>query len=329
MSALPGEDDLIAAYFAPLAGSAGLGLADDAALLSTPRGCDLVATTDALVAGVHFFANDPPAQVAKKALRVNMSDLAAKGAKPIGFLLNLALPPAFPASDLGEFARGLGEDASLFACPLIGGDTVRTPGPLTIAVTALGAVPKGRMVRRTGVRPGDSLYVTGEIGDAALGLKLRLDSGGQYDWLSSRARAHLLARYLTPLPRTALRECLLRRAHAAMDVSDGFIGDLTKMLRVSGASAHIELARAPLSAAAREMIGRAPELFDSALTGGDDYELLVAVPADNCSAFEKGARAAGVRTTCVGQAIEGRAPPRFEDAAGHSRQFATVSFSHF
>src|SRR5579863_5755812 len=160
MTDRPGEDDLIARYFAPLAGPAGLGLKDDVALLTPPSGRDLVLTTDALVAGVHFFADDPPGAIARKALRVNLSDLAAKGARPLGFLLSLALPRDWIEDWLAGFAAGLGADASAYGCPLIGGDTVATPGPLTLSITALGAVPEGRMPRRAGVKPGDRLYVT-------------------------------------------------------------------------------------------------------------------------------------------------------------------------
>ena len=177
MTDRPGEDDLIARYFAPLAGPAGLGLKDDVALLKPPAGRDLVVTTDALVAGVHFFADDPPDAIARKALRVNLSDLAAKGAEPIGFALNLALPDDWTAEWLAAFAAGLGDDAATYRCPLIGGDTVRTPGPLTLSITALGAVEPGRFAARGGVRPGDRIYVTGTIGDAALGLRLRLGQG--------------------------------------------------------------------------------------------------------------------------------------------------------
>ena len=177
MTERPGEDDLIARYFAPLAGPAGLGLKDDVALLKPPAGRDFVVTTDALVAGVHFFADDPPAAIARKALKVNLSDLAGKGTEPIGFALNLALPDDWTAEWLAAFAAGLGDDAATYRCPLIGGDTVRTPGPLTLAITAIGAVEPGRFAARGGVRPGDRLYVSGTIGDAALGLRLRLGQG--------------------------------------------------------------------------------------------------------------------------------------------------------
>src|SRR5271157_1726701 len=198
MSPRPSEDELIARMFAPIAGPMGLGLRDDAALFSPTAGEDLVLTTDALVAGVHFFADDPPGAIAGKALRVNLSDLAAKGARPLGFLLALALPRDWDEDWLKAFAAGLGADASAYDCPLAGGDTVATPGPLTLSVTAYGAVPAGRMARRTGVKPGDRLYVTGTIGDAAIGLGIRLGRGPD---IPRDERSFLLDRYLAPQPR--------------------------------------------------------------------------------------------------------------------------------
>src|SRR5271165_3625256 len=206
MSARPSEDELIARLFAPLAGPMGLGLRDDAALLRPTAGEDLVLTTDALVAGVHFFADDPPDSIARKALRVNLSDLAAKGARPLGFLLTLALPPDWEEDWLVAFAAGLGADASAYDCPLAGGDTVGTPGPLTLSVTAYGAVPAGRMRMRSGVKAGDRLYVTGTIGDAAIGLRLRQGRGPE---LAAAERDFLLRRYLTPEPRLSLARAML------------------------------------------------------------------------------------------------------------------------
>ena len=322
----PSEDDLIARYFAPLAGPAGLALADDVALLEPPTGRELVLTTDALVAGVHFFADDPAAAIARKALRVNISDLAAKGAEPIGFLIDLALPADWTAPWLEAFAAALGEDAALYRCPLIGGDTVKTPGPLTIAVTALGAVEKGRMAARTGVRADDRLYVSGSIGDAALGLRLRLGQGPE---LAEAHRRHLLDRYLLPQPRLALARAMGTHAHGGMDVSDGFVGDLTKMLRVSGVTARVELARLPLSPAAAAAIAADPALFEIAATGGDDYELIAAVAPEQSAAFEAAAVAAGVAVTLVGEASAGAGPPQFVGRDGRAAAFRHASFSHF
>ncbi len=326
MSPRLGEDDLIARYFAPLAGPAGLGLRDDAALVRPPPGEDLVLTTDALVAGVHFFADDPADAIARKALRVNLSDLAAKGARPIGFLLSLALPRDWREDWLAGFAAGLGDDASRYACPLIGGDTVATPGPLTLSIAALGAVPAGRMVARAGVRPGDRLYVTGTIGDAAIGLKLRQGRGPD---IAHAETAFLLRRYLTPEPRVALAGAIRAHAHAGMDVSDGFVGDLTKMLGVSGVSARVPIYRLPMSRPARAAIAANPGLFAVAATGGDDYELIVSTAPASAPAFEAEAAAAGVPVTLIGEAVEGFDPPSFIGPDGGRVTFARGAYSHF
>lgn len=321
-----GEADLIARYFAPLAGPAGLGLRDDAALMRPSPGEDLVLTTDALVAGVHFFADDPPGAIARKALRVNLSDLAAKGARPLGFLLGLALPPDWTDGWLAAFVEGLGADVVDFKCPLLGGDTVATPGPLTLSVTAIGAVAQGRMPRRAGVRPRDRLYVTGTIGDAALGLQLRLGHGPD---ISQADKAFLLERYLMPQPRLKLIGAMAAHAGGGMDVSDGFVGDLTKMLDVSGVSARVPIYRLPLSPAARAAIAADPDLFEVAATGGDDYELLASAPLKSAVAFEAAAAAAGVPLTFVGEAVEGRRPPKFIGPDGNPVVFEHGSYSHF
>jgi thiamine-monophosphate kinase len=326
MSPRPSEDELIARFFAPLAGPAGLGLRDDAALMRPPPGEDLVLTTDALVAGVHFFADDPPEDIARKALRVNLSDLAAKGARPRGFLLSLALPCDWREDWLTSFADGLGADAWAYRCPLIGGDTVMTPGPLTLSVTAIGSVPEGRMPKRTGVKPGDRLYVTGTIGDAAIGLRIRQGRGPD---IPQADKAFLLERYLTPEPRVALAGAMLAHANGGMDVSDGFVGDLTKMLDVSGVSARVPVYRLPLSRAARAASAADPGLFEVAATGGDDYELLASTTPESAPAFEAEAKAAGVPLTLIGQAVEGRRPPSFIGPDGRPVVFARGAYSHF
>ncbi len=325
----PSEDELIETFFAPLAGSGGLGLRDDAALLSPPAGQDLVLTTDILVAGVHFFPDDPPGLVARKALRVNLSDLAGKAAAPAGFLLGLALRDNWTTDWLAGFAEGLGQDSILYGCPLLGGDTSRTPGPLTIAITALGLVPAGGMVPRGGVAAGDLIYVSGTIGDAALGLVLRRGGASWAGALSGAARAFLEERYLLPQPRLALGEALRRFAHAAMDVSDGLAGDLAKMLRLTGMTAEVAVADVPLSEAGRAALAREPELVETLLCGGDDYEILCAVPPDQAHSFEAAAAAVGVPVHVIGTAVLGNEPPTFYDARGRSLAFTYLSFQHF
>jgi thiamine-monophosphate kinase len=321
-----GEDRLIARHFKPLARHPGaLGLADDAAFLAVPKGHALVVTADAIVGGVHFFEDDPPDAVAKKALRVNLSDLAAKGAKPAGFLLTLALPKGLGDRWLKAFARGLAADARKYDCPLLGGDTVYTPGPLTISITAFGALPKGTMPRRSGARVGDRVVVTGTIGDAAIGLKLRL---GRKLRLAAAERGDLLARYLLPQPRNALAEVLRRHASSAMDVSDGLAGDLGKLCRASGVGAEVDLFKVPLSKAARQAIEADRRLIETALTGGDDFEVVATIPPRKFRAFMAAARRAGVKVTEVGRIVRGQGA-LFLEADGKPLRFARASFSHF
>ncbi len=321
------EDALIARHFAPLAGAGGLGLKDDVALLAPPPRHDLVVTADGIVAGVHFFPDDPPASIGRKALAVNLSDLAAKGATPAGFVLTLALPEGWTENWLAGFCEGLGDAAREFGCPLLGGDTVRTPGPLSISITALGEVPAGRMVRRTTARAGDVLCVTGTIGDAALGLALR-EAPAWVSALSEAGRAHLADRYLHPRPRLALTAALREHARAAMDVSDGLAGDLSKMMRTSGTTAVVEALAVPLSAAARAALAREPGLFERVVTGGDDYEILCAVPPEREAAFAAAAAAAGVPLSTIGRVEAGEGLPLFRDG-GREWRYERGSFSHF
>ncbi len=323
------EDDLIARYFKPLATDPGaLGLVDDAAILKGSSD-DLVVTTDAVVEGVHFLPDDPPDTIARKALRVNLSDLAAKGAVPAGFVLTLALRDA-NAAWLSPFARALGEDADAFGCPLLGGDTVATPGPLMISITAFGRVPAGRMVRRTGARAGDAVVVTGTIGDATLGLAL-LQQGLSAGALTADAAAReaLVGRYRVPQPRLALALAVRDHARAAMDVSDGLAGDLVKLCKASGVSAEIELERIPVSSQAGACLDAKATTIEALISGGDDYEILCTVPQDRLAAFQAAAGAAGVAVSAIGAIREGIAPPRFIAADGYEVVLKRSSFSHF
>ena len=326
-----GEDRLIARYFKPLATHPGaFGLVDDAAAITPPKGCDIVLKTDGIIGGVHFFPDDPPETIASKALRVNLSDLAAKGARPLGFLLTLALPRDIGNVWLRKFARGLGADAERYGCPLFGGDTDRTPGPITISIAAFGAVPRGKMVPRTGAKPGERVLVTGTIGDASLGLLLRTGPDRSGKWaLTPRAQRHLERRYLVPEPRNAIADVLRAHASAAMDVSDGLVGDLGKLCRASGVSADIDVAQVPLSPAARMAVAREPEVIEPILTGGDDYEVLLTMPARRVAAFRASAAAAGVPVAEIGTVVKGREAPRFIDRTGKPLVFARPSFSHF
>jgi thiamine-monophosphate kinase len=323
------EDRLIARYFRPLAKHPGaLGLVDDAAVVTPPAGCDLVLTTDGVIAGVHFFADDPPDGIGRKALRMNLSDLAAKGAKPIGFLLALSLPAELDEAWLAAFAAGLGEDAERYGCALLGGDTDRTPGPTAVSISAFGAVPHGKMVRRSTARPGDRVVVTGTIGDAALGVLLRRDQRvGERLRLSQAMIAHLERRYLLPEPRSALADAVLRHASAAMDVSDGLAGDLAKLCRASSVAAEIDVERVPLSAAARAALAADPALREPALTGGDDYEIVLTLAADQLVAFQSAAQACGVAATEIGRVTAGQGTRFVLD--GKTLTFARPAYSHF
>ena len=323
-----GEDSLIARYFRPLATDPGaFGLDDDAAALR-PDGSDIVVTTDAIVEGVHFLPDDPPDTVARKALRVNLSDLAAKGATPAGFVLTLALRSPDEAW-LKPFAAALGEDAAQFSCPLLGGDTVSTPGPLMISVTAFGRVPPGRMVHRSGAKTGERVMVTGTIGDAALGLAI-LRGGTVHAASSGKAtREALIGRYRVPQPRTAMAEIVRDYASAAMDVSDGLAGDLTKLCGVSGVSAVIDMASIPLSEAATDLVSRGIVGLETLITGGDDYEILCTLPEDRVAAFAQAARDAGIAASSIGTVIAGGAVPTFVDANGTEITLDRRSYSHF
>ena len=321
------EDRLIARYFQPIATHPGaLGLSDDAAFIKPPPGCDLVLKTDAIIGGVHFFAEDAADGVARKALRVNLSDLAAKGAKPLGFLLSLALPKETGDGWLSGFAQGLRADAIVFGCPLFGGDTDRTPGPITISIAMFGSVPEGTMVRRAGAKPGDRVFVSGTIGDAALGLVLRKGA----DWkLTDAQRQHLASRYLLPQPRNALAEAVRTHASAAMDVSDGLVGDFAKLCRASQVAADDRRSRA--CRCRRRPRRRWPPIrpcCETALTGGDDFEIVCTVPAAKAEAFRAAAKAAEVAVSEIGEIKAGEGV-RFVDSHGQVLAFKRASFSHF
>ncbi len=327
---MSGEDRLIARFFQPIATHPGaLGLSDDAAFIKPPPGCDLVLKTDAIIGGVHFFADDAACDVARKALRVNLSDLAAKGAAPLGFLLSLALPKEIGDDWLTGFAKGLSGDAVLFGCPLFGGDTDRTPGPVTVSIAMFGSVPEGTMVRRAGAKAGDRVFVSGTIGDAALGLVLRKKTDMGAAWtLSDTQRQHLLSRYLLPQPRNALSEAVRSHASAAMDVSDGLAGDFAKLCRASKVAAEIEVARMPLSEAAKAVLAAEPAMLETALTGGDDFEIVCTVPAAKAASFRAAAQAAKVAVSEIGEIKAGEGA-RFLDAGGQPLAFKRASFSHF
>lgn len=326
-----GEDALIARHFAPLATAAGaLALTDDTAFYTPPPGFDLVLTKDAVAAGIHFLPDDSGSTVARKALRVNLSDLAAKGAAPVGYLLALGLPDGWTENWLADFAAGLAGDQEAFGVSLYGGDTIRTVERTVVSITAFGLVPAGRMVRRGAAQPGDRLFVTGTIGDAALGLKLRLDHAlaGRLG-LAAGDAAHLLERYAHPQPRVAAAATVREHARAAMDVSDGLVGDLAKMAKTSGVAIRLEATRVPLSSAAAAAVAAEQGLFDTVITGGDDYEIAAAVPPERVAAFIAGCAAAGIGATEIGAAVPGPPGVTVFGADGGPLPIGRGSFSHF
>jgi thiamine-monophosphate kinase len=288
----------------------------------------LVLTTDGVIAGVHFLPGDPPQFIARKALRMNLSDLAAKGASPVGFLLSIALPAKTQESWIAAFAEGLGQDISQYGCPLLGGDTDHTPGPLSISITAFGTVPQGAMVRRATAKPGDVIAVTGTIGDAALGVLLHCDADLAERWrLSSAANDHLQQRYLLPQPRNALAQAVRAHASAAMDVSDGLAGDLAKLCRASGLASEVDVSAVPLSDAARAVLSADAKVIERILTGGDDYEIVLTLPAAKFDAFRAAAENAGVPVTRIGQVVSGEGVRFLRE--GKVLSFARPSYSHF
>jgi thiamine-monophosphate kinase len=294
------EFGLIATLFRPLAhgNPAARALSDDVAVLAPEPGYDSVITVDALVAGVHFLPDDPPALIAAKLLRVNLSDLAAKGAEPRAVLLAAAFPRDVTPAWLRAFAQGLGDDLARFGLDLIGGDTVATPGPLTLSLTALGRVPVGGVVGRDGARPGDDLWVSGSIGDGALGLGV---ARGGLERLGPDDRAFLLDRYRRPQPRLELGRQMRGLAGAAMDVSDGLVQDLGHLCGASGLGARLWAARVPLSGAARRAVESGDTTLASLLGGGDDYELLFSAPPAARPAIRLGAGRAGCPVTRIGR----------------------------
>lgn len=324
--ALAGEFRLIARHFRPLAATPGaLALADDAALLDPPPGRTLVLAADAMVCGVHFLPDDPPETIGCKLLRVNLSDLAAMGAEPIGYLMTTALSPATEESWLEGFTRGLAEDQARFGVALLGGDTVSSPGPLTLSLTIIGAVAPGRALRRDGARAGDSLWVSGTIGDGALGLDAL---SGRLRGLSTEAEAHLARRYRLPEPRLALGATLAGLARACLDVSDGLVQDVGHLARAAGLSAVIEAASVPLSAAARAAVSADPALIERCLTGGDDYELAFAAAEEAEPLVREAAARAGVAVARIGRFAPG-AGVRVVAEGGETLRLARGGWSHF
>ncbi|HEY4941804.1 MAG TPA: thiamine-phosphate kinase [Rhizomicrobium sp.] len=290
------EFDLIRQLFAPLATSkVALGLTDDVAVLAPRAGHELVLTTDTIIAGVDFFAGDPPDTIARKALRVNLSDLAAKGAEPFGYLLTLSLPRSINMKWLRSFARGLAADQKEFGITLLGGDLSSTPGPLAITVAAFGYVPKGKAILRRGAKLDDLLFVSGTIGDSGAGLEA---------CKTKRRAPFLVDRYRVPQPRVALGRKLRGIASAALDVSDGLLADLEHLANVSNVHVVVEAARVPLSPALKKMWGA--DAVPRTATAGDDYEIAFTAPRDKRAKVLAAAKTSGIQVTEIGWVMKGR-----------------------
>jgi thiamine-monophosphate kinase len=302
-----GEFDYIRTRLAPL--SLGLpgaaALTDDGAILTPPEGCEWAVTADTLIEGRHFPHDEDPALAARKALRANLSDLAAMGADPHAYMACVVWPEAGREARMSGFADGLALDQDNFGVHLAGGDTTSAPGPWMISITAFGAVPKGQAVRRSSAQPGDQVLVTGTIGDAGLGLKAR--QGG---YAPSEADAKFLAqRFTLPEPRCALSGLVRQYAHAAIDVSDGLLADARHIAEASQCTVELNLDAIPLSDPARHWLAQQPDQLQALLelaSSGDDYELVLTVSADAAPDFIAAARRLGVEVTCMGEVTSRR-----------------------
>jgi thiamine-monophosphate kinase len=326
-----GEFDIVARYFAPLATATGaLGLRDDTAVLRPPEGQEIVLSCDTIVEGVHFLKDDPPDSIAHKALAVNLSDLAAKGARPYVYLLALSLPSEPTSSWLEAFAsglRGLQERAGIV---LVGGDTTRSPGPLSLTVTVLGLVPQGHAVLRLGAKASDRLYVSGTIGDAYLGLRLLQDPAlARTLGFSEEDTEFVIDRYRRPRARNDLALLVRNFAQAAIDVSDGLVGDIEKLCSVSHVGALIEASCVPLSPAARKAVELQPELLEALLTAGDDYEIVAAVPETSANYFEAEALGKRLSVTLIGRIEGSSGEARVLGPDGNALKLGRKGFAHF
>jgi thiamine-monophosphate kinase len=321
------EFTLIARHFAPLATEPGaFNLTDDAAVLTPPPGHQVVITSDCLVADVHFRAADDPADIAAKVLRVNLSDLAAMGATPSAYTLAAAFPPDIQEDWIAKFAAGLADDQARFAITLVGGDTVSTPGPLTLTVTAFGLVADGQAVRRSTANTGDTVYVSGTLGDAALGLRYL---AGKIDGLDAESGTVLASRYLRPIPRLDLGIKAAAIVTAAIDISDGLIADLGHVCKASAVDATVEIEAVPLSPAALTALDLDPDIATIPLTGGDDYELLLCAEPGAAAAIAGLAEETGVPLTAIGTLRAGSGRVDAIDRAGKLLSFEKGGFRHF
>ena len=325
---IEGEFALIDRILKPLAAGipAALGLTDDAAVFTPSKGNDLVLTKDAMVAGVHFRESDLPGDVSRKLLRVNLSDLAAMGASPVGYLLATFWPEDLPHNWIERFAEGLALDQAEFHVGLMGGDTVRTSGPLSLSLTAIGEVAMDKALRRNGAEEGDLIVVSGTIGDGALGL---MAAGEQLSHLDPTHQEYLIDCYHLPEPRLALGQALVGKATSCIDISDGLIADIGHLTEQSRLGAAIEWAKVPLSDAAEAAVQSDKALIETVLTGGDDYELAFTLPSDRRDDLVKLAKEGGVPLTIIGEMVEGEEGVRVKQEDGSDMPLTTRGWQHF
>lgn len=323
----PGEFELIARYFAPLAEGApgAAGLVDDAAVFGPAPGCEIVLTADAMVEGVHFLAADPPGLVARKLLRVNLSDLAAKGAEPRTYLLTASLAETVDERWIAAFADGLAQDQAEYGIALSGGDTTATPGPTALSLTAIGEIPAGEFIRRAGAVAGDDIYVTGTIGDAGLALGAIAELGADE---AARRWPTLLERLRLPRPPVRLGPALRGIARAAADVSDGLVADLGHICKASGVGGIVEFDALPLSEPARRMVADRPDRRDAVLGGGDDYEILFTAAREAAGRLAGLAGRFGTPITRIG-AIRAGDGVTVRDGAGADIPVRSAGWRHF
>lgn len=323
------EDHFIQNCLKPLADNpAAGGFADDAAHILPPEGKAIIASGDTIIEGIHFLTGEAPELVARRAIAVNVSDVVAKGAVPWGYLMHLSVPAGMPDTFGRRFADGLGCANALYELSLFGGDTTVVPetAPLSVSVTMLGLCDHREPIMRNGAEPGDVIFVSGNIGDAALGLMVA--TGQAMPSVDEEHLAYLEEQYRIPRPPLGLQGAIVQHARASMDISDGLVGDLERLCVASGVSARLNAAKVPLSAAARAVCDKEPSLLKVALTGGDDYETLVVVPVDETIAFARDALTAGLTVTAIGTCGEGPAEVVTVDRSGREMQFETTRFSH-
>ena len=320
------EFGLIESYFAPLSAKGAFNLKDDAALIATNPDEELVITQDAVAEGIHFFADDPADVIAQKALRVNLSDLVAKGAKPVSFSLALGIGNNTDENWIADFANGLARDCQRFGISLNGGDTFRTGAGVIVSITAIGTVPQNTYTSRLGASVGDHLYVTGTIGNAALGL---LGRQGKDLGLPEADTQFLTDHYLLPQPRLQCIDVIRQYASASMDISDGLVADIGKLCAASKTGFRLETDKIPFTHAVQSAIARNSKLLQTAITGGDDYEILFAVPPSHVEKMANIDLDLKLRVTPLGTLLEEAAGVTVVDRDGSPLHLEYAGYNHF